>query len=50
MSANETFSRRINIYIDSGDAQKSYDILATKRAKMDADLDQLRLKQKKAMD
>lgn len=45
----EQFSRRINLYIDSGDAQKSYDILSSKYTKLTENLDVLKQKQQKAM-
>ena len=46
----EQFSRRINIYIDSGNAQQSYDVLVAKQGKLNSELDELRNKHKKAMD
>ena len=46
----EQFSRRINIYIDSGNAQQSYDVLAAKQSKLNTELEDLRLKHKKAID
>lgn len=45
----EQFSRRINLYIDSGDAQKSYDTLVAKQTKLNESIDLMKQKQQKAM-
>ena len=50
MSDTATFTRTVNIYVDSGQAQAAYDALAAKQAGLNTKLDELRQKYSDALD